>query len=62
MMTWYIQIQDQQGHVLTLNKTVGNYQKYSKCIDNAANKIVAQFPTAWKWEIRSQCYTHKVLI
>ena len=62
MTSWFIQIQDKNGDILELNKLVGTYQKYSKHVDNAANKIVAKFPTAWKWEVRSKSYTSKVII
>ena len=61
-MTWFIQIQDKDGKVLLLNESVGNYKKYSKFVDNAANKIVAQFPTAHRWEVRPESFTSKVIL
>ena len=61
-MSWFIQIQDAEGKVLLLNQLVGNYKKYSKFVDNAANKIVANFPTAKRWEVRRERYTHKVML
>jgi hypothetical protein len=61
-MTWFIQIQDKNGNVLVMNQPVGTYQKFSKFIDNKANKIVSQFPTAHRWEVRSKPYIHKAII
>lgn len=61
-MTWFIQIQDKNGNVLVMNHTLGTYQKWSKFIDNKANKIASQFPTAHRWEVRPQPYTHKAII
>ena len=61
-MTWYIQIQDKDNNVLVLNHALGSYKKYSKFIDNKANQIVAQFPTAKRWEVRPNPYTHKAII
>ena len=61
-MTWFLQIQDSEGKVLLLNKSVGNYKKYSKFVENAVDKIVAQFPTAKRWQVRSECFTSKVII
>ena len=61
-MTWFIQIHDNKGNVLLMNHALGTYQKWSKFIDNKANKIVAQFPTAHRWEVRPQAYTNKALI
>jgi hypothetical protein len=62
MMTWYLQIQDSEGQVLLMNWPVGEYKKYSKFVDNAANKIVGKYPTAKRWEVRSQPYTHKAFL
>lgn len=61
-MTWFLQIQDAEGKVLLLNKPVGEYKKYSKFVDNAVDKIVAQFPTAKRWEVRSERYTSRVIM
>ena len=61
-MTWYLQIQDKDNNVLLLNHALGDYKKYSKFIDNKANKVVAQFPTAKRWEVRPNPYTHKAII
>ena len=61
-MTWFIQIHDAEGNVLLLNQALGEYKKYSKFIDNKANKIASQFPTAHRWEVRPQPYTHKAII
>ena len=61
-MTWYIQIQDKNNDVILLNQELGNYQKYTKRIDNKANQIVAQFPNAHRWEVRPNPYTHKAVI
>ena len=41
---------------------LGEYKKYSKFIDNKVNKIVAQFPTAHRWEVQPQPYTHKAIL
>jgi hypothetical protein len=61
-MTWFLQIHDSEGNVLLMNHALGEYKKYSKFIDNKANKIVAQFPTAKRWECRPQPYTSKVIL
>lgn len=61
-MPWFIQIQDKDGNVLVMNQLVGEYKKFTKHIDNAANKIVAGFPTAHRWEVRREPYTRKVII
>ena len=61
-MTWFIQIHDKEGNVLLMNWPLGTYQKWSKFIDNKANKIASQFPTAHRWEVRPQPYTHKAII
>ena len=61
-MTWYIQIQDKDNNVLVLNHALGSYKKYSKFIDNKANQIVAQFPTAKRWEVRPNPYTQKAIL
>ena len=61
-MIWFIQIHDKEGNVLLLNSALGTYKSWSKFIDNKANKIASQFPTAHRWEVRPQPYTHKVLI
>ena len=61
-MTWYIQIQDNDSNVLLMNHALGSYKKYSKFIDNKANQIVAQFPTAHRWEVRPNPYTHKAIL
>ena len=61
-MTWFLQIQDREGKVLLLNESVGNYKKYSKFVENAVGKIVAQFPTAKRWQVRPECYTSKVIM
>jgi hypothetical protein len=61
-MTWFLQIQDAEGKVLLLNQSVGNYKKYSKFVENAVDKIVAQFPTAKRWEVRPEVYTSKVFL
>jgi hypothetical protein len=61
-MTWYLQIHDKEGNVLLLNQSLGEYKKHSKFIDNKADKVVAQFPTAHRWEMRPNPYTSKVII
>jgi hypothetical protein len=61
-MNWYLQIQDSQNNVLLLNQCLGTYQKYSKFIDNKAQKVVAQFPNAKRWEVRSTPFTHKAIL
>jgi hypothetical protein len=61
-MAWYIQIQDKNNNVILLNQELGNYQKYTKRIDNKANQIVAKFPSAKRWEVRPNPYTHKAVI
>ena len=61
-MIWYLQIHDAQGNVLLLNQSLGVYKKYSKFVDNAAQKVVFQFPTAKRWEVRPQPYTSKVIL
>jgi hypothetical protein len=61
-MPWYLQIHDAQGNVLLLNQSLGVYKKYSKFVDNAAQKVVSQFPTAKRWEVRPQPYTSKVIL
>jgi len=61
-MTWYIQIQDKNNDVILLNQELGNYQKYTKRIDNKANQIVAQFPNAHRWEVRPNPYTQKAIL
>jgi len=61
-MTWYLQIQDSEGNVLLQNQELGTYKKYSKFIDNKAQKVVDQFPTAKRWECRPQPYTSKVIL
>ena len=61
-MTWYIQIQDKDNNVLVLNHSLGEYKSFSKRIDNQADKVVAQFPNAWRWEFRPKPYTHKAII
>ena len=61
-MTWFIQIQDKDSNVLLLNQELGNYQKYTKRIDNKASQIVAQFPNAHRWEVRPNPYTHKAIL
>lgn len=62
LMTWYLQIQDKDNNVLVLNQSLGDYQKYSKRVDNKAQKVVNQFPTAKRWEVRPQPYTSKVIL
>ena len=61
-MTWFLQIQDSEGKVLLMNQPLGAYKKYSKFVDNAAQKVVNQFPNAKRWEVRSQPYAHKAVI
>ena len=61
-MVWYLQIQDRDGKVLLLNRAVGTFSKYSKRVDNAADKIVANFPTAWRWEVRPKPYGQKAVL
>jgi len=61
-MVWYLQIQDINGEVLLLNRAVGTFTKFSKRIDNATDKIVANFPTAWRWEVRPKPYDRKVIL
>lgn len=61
-MNWFIQIQDSEGKVLLMNQVVGTYKKYSKFVDNAAQKIVNQYPNAKRWEVRSQPFDRKVII
>ena len=61
-MTWYIQIQDKDNNVLVLNQALGEYKSFSKRIDNKADQIVAQFPNAWRWEVRPNPYTHKAIL
>lgn len=61
-MTWYLQIQDNDNNVLLMNEELGSYKKYSKFVDNKAQKVVDQFPTAKRWEVRPQPFTSKVFI
>jgi hypothetical protein len=61
-MEWYLQIQDKEGKCLMMSYELGEYKKYSKFIDNKVNKIVAQFPTAHRWEVRPEPYTHKAIL
>lgn len=61
-MTWYLQIQDADGNVLLLNHPLGKYKKYSKFVDNAAQKVVAKFPIAKRWEVRPVMYLSKVIL
>jgi hypothetical protein len=61
-MTWYLQIQDAEGNVLLLNHALGEYKKYSKFVDNAAQKVVAKFPSTKRWEVRSKPYTSKAIL
>ena len=61
-MPFFIQIQDSQGNVLLMNQELGEYKKYSKFVDNKANQIASQFPTAKRWEVRSNPYTSKVIL
>ena len=60
--TWFLQIQDAEGNVLVMNQPLGDYKKYSKFVDNKAQKVVFQFPTAKRWEVRPQPYTSKVIL
>lgn len=61
-MTWYLQIQDADGNVLLLNHELGKYKKYSKFVDNAAQKVVARFPSTKRWEVRSKPYVSKAIL
>jgi hypothetical protein len=60
--TWFLQIHDTEGNVLLLNQPLGDYKNYSKFVDNKAQKVVHQFPTAKSWEVRPQPYTSKVIL
>jgi hypothetical protein len=60
--TWYIQIQDKDNNVLVLNQSLGSYKSFTKRIDNKADQIVSQFPTAHRWEMRPKPYTHKAIL
>lgn len=61
-MSWFIQIQDKEGNVLLTNQLVGEYKKYSKFTENAANKIVARFPDAHRWHVRREEFTGRIIM
>jgi hypothetical protein len=61
-MTWYLQIQDKDYNVLYLNCELGTYKKYTKRIENAAEKVVRLFPSAKRWEVRTTPYTSRVVM
>ena len=62
MQTWYLQIQDKNYNVLYLNCKVGVYKKYTKHVERAVDKIVALFPSAYRWQIRTVPYTNRVVM
>ena len=61
-MTWYLQIQDKDHNVLCLNYRLGVYKKYTKRIENAAEKVARLFPSAKRWEARPTPYVSKVIM
>ncbi len=61
-MTWYLQIQDADGNVLLLNHELGEYKKYSKFVDNAAQKVVARFSSTKRWQVQHQPFTRKAIL
>ena len=61
-MTWYLQIQDKDGEVLYLNCRLGEYKKYSKRVENAAEKVVRLFPSAKRWQTQPTPFTSKVIM
>ena len=61
-MTWYLQIQDAEGNVLLFNHKLGEYKKYSKFIDNAAQKVADRFPSSKRWEARPKPYVSKAIL
>ena len=61
-MIWYLQIQDAEGNVLLLNHALGEYKTHSKFVDNAANKVVARFPSTKRFQVQPQPFTNKAII
>lgn len=59
---WYLQIQDKDFNVLYLNCRVGEYAKYNKWLEKAVDKIVALFPSAHRWEVRTTPYVSRVVM
>ena len=63
MQTWYLQVQDSGYNVLLLNQEIGNYKKYNKWIEKKINEIIfRQYPTAKRWEVRTNPYTSRVVM
>ena len=61
-MIWYLQIQDDNREVLYLNCQLGTYKKYSKRVENAADKVVRLFPSAKRWQTQPAPFTSKVFM
>ena len=63
MQTWYLQVQDSEYNVLLLNQEIGNYKKYNKWIEKKIDEIIfRQYPTAKRWEVRTNQYTSRVVM
>jgi hypothetical protein len=63
MQTWYLQVQDSEYNVLLLNQEIGNYKKYNKWIEKKIDEIIfRQYPTAKRWEVRTNPYTSRVVM
>ena len=63
MQTWYLQVQDSEYNVLLLNQEIGNYKKYNKWIEKKVDEIIfRQYPTAKRWEVRTNPYTSRVVM
>jgi hypothetical protein len=59
---WYLQIQDDEHNVLLLNRPVGRYKKYNKFTEKAVDRIVQNYPTAKRWEVRIRPYESRVVM
>ena len=63
MQTWYLQVQDSEYNVLLHNQEIGNYKKYNKWIEKKIDEIIfRQYPTAKRWEVRTNPYTSRVVM
>lgn len=63
MQTWYLQVQDAEYNILLLNQEVGNYKKYNKWMEKKIDEIIfRQYPTAKRWEVRTNPYTSRVVM
>jgi hypothetical protein len=63
MQTWYLQVQDSEYNVLLLNQEIGNYKKYNKWMEKKIDEIIfRQYPTAKRWEVRTNPYTSRVVM